>query len=145
MGFRIQLGLEGASAFCCCGLCLAADGARRRALMFSYFALLMSLTPSISWSFSMNSSRRLPWRFSNSDCCWASSITGDGTSRVGAALRGKPIMPLEHVRAFCVRHHGAMPGACDRRQLLRYMEEAAFSASAAAGYDLAATELWTYG
>jgi hypothetical protein len=45
MGFRIQLGLEGAIGILLLVACvLLLMGRERRAMMFSYFALLMSLT-----------------------------------------------------------------------------------------------------
>jgi acyl-CoA thioester hydrolase len=47
-------------------------------------------------------------------------------------------MPLEHVQTFCVRHYECNShGYVTDVNYLRYMEEAAFGASAAAGYDLA--------
>jgi acyl-CoA thioester hydrolase len=50
-------------------------------------------------------------------------------------------MPLEHVRTFCVCHNECNAlGHVTDVNYLRYMEEAAFSASAAAGYDLARYE-----
>jgi acyl-CoA thioester hydrolase len=47
-------------------------------------------------------------------------------------------MPLEHVQTFCVRHYECNAhGYVTDVNYVRYMEEAAFGASAAAGYDLA--------
>lgn len=47
-------------------------------------------------------------------------------------------MPLTHVRAFRVRHYECDPlGHVNNVSYLRYMQEAAFDASAAAGYDMA--------
>lgn len=47
-------------------------------------------------------------------------------------------MPLTHVRTFRVRHYECGPeGWVHPATYLRYMQEAAFDASAAAGYDLA--------
>lgn len=47
-------------------------------------------------------------------------------------------MPLTHVRTFRVRHHECDAyGHVNHANYLRYMQEAAFDATAAAGYDLA--------
>ena len=47
-------------------------------------------------------------------------------------------MPLTHTRNFRVRYYECDPfGHVNNTNYLRYMEEAAFDASAAAGYDLA--------
>ena len=46
-------------------------------------------------------------------------------------------MPLTHVRTFRVRHYECDAlGHVNYANYLRYMQEAAFDASAAAGYDL---------
>jgi len=46
-------------------------------------------------------------------------------------------VPLTHVRTFCVRHYECdADGHVYQANYLRYMQEAAFDASAAAGYDL---------
>ena len=46
-------------------------------------------------------------------------------------------MPLTHVRTFQVRYHECDSyGRVNHTNYLRYMQEAAFDASAAAGYDL---------
>ena len=50
-------------------------------------------------------------------------------------------MPLTHVRTFRVRHYECGPeGLVRAAAYLRYMQEAAFDASAAAGYDMARYE-----
>ncbi len=50
-------------------------------------------------------------------------------------------MPLTHVRTFRVRHYECdVYGHVSHANLLNYMQEAAFEASAAAGYDLARYE-----
>jgi acyl-CoA thioester hydrolase len=50
-------------------------------------------------------------------------------------------MPLTHVRTFRVRHYECGPeGLVRAATYLRYMQEAAFDASAAAGYDMARYE-----
>lgn len=50
-------------------------------------------------------------------------------------------MPLTHVRTFRVRHYECGPdNLLHAANYLRYMQEAAFNASAAAGYDLARYE-----
>jgi hypothetical protein len=47
-------------------------------------------------------------------------------------------MPLTHTRPFRVRHYECdVHGRLRAASYLRYMQEAAFDASAAAGYDLA--------
>src|SRR5439155_20426757 len=49
-----------------------------------------------------------------------------------------PTMPLTHERTFRVRHYECDAyGHVNNTNYLRYMQEAAFDASAAAGYDLA--------
>ncbi len=51
-------------------------------------------------------------------------------------------MPLTHVRTFRVRHYECDAyGHLNHAHYLRYMQEAAFDASAAAGYDLARYEV----
>jgi acyl-CoA thioester hydrolase len=50
-------------------------------------------------------------------------------------------MPLTHVRTFRVRHYECDAyGHLNYANYLRYMQEAAFDATAAAGYDLARYE-----
>jgi acyl-CoA thioester hydrolase len=50
-------------------------------------------------------------------------------------------VPLTHLRAFRVRHYECGPdGLVQAANYLRYMQEAAFDASAAAGYDMARYE-----
>ena len=50
-------------------------------------------------------------------------------------------MPMTHVRTLRVRHYECDPyGHVNQANYLRYMQEAAFGASAAAGYDLARYE-----